>query len=324
MSDGPDTVFPVGREGKPREKVLTLVNDRLRPIDKDLLGPTAQYIDYVKIGLSPPILLEKTTLVERIRRYHDAGIKVQSGGTLVQVAYRKRIVSQVFEKLRAMGFDAIEISESAIDIPREVKEDIINSIKRLSMEYFFEVGKKDTGHQVPVSYLISKIQEAIDLKSPKILIEGGLGKGIGIYDSEGEIIWDSLNEIVGRFGPPNLVFEAPLETQRTALILEFGPNVNLASVSLEDVLPLEMQRQGLTTETLGVAPPVQNVQGSPAMKFVYHLIKTEHPIDQTTLIQRSGLPKRTLQAALSSLVETGLVREIADMSDLRRHKYTPR
>ena len=324
MSERQEPAFPLGREGKPRDKGLTFVNDHLRPLDKDFLEQVAEYIDYVKIGLSLPILVEKSKIIERIRLYHDLGVKVQSGGTLVQVAYRKHILSQVFDRLKAMGFDAVEISESAIEIPREVKEQIVGSIQKLSIEYFFEVGKKDSEHQVPISYLISKIDEAIELKSPKIVIEGGLGKSARIYDVSGGIIWDNLNEIVGRFGPPNLIFEAPLETQRTALILEFGPNVNLAGVPLESVLPLEMQRLGLTTETLGVSPPVQNVQGSPAVKFVYHLIKTEHPIDQATLIQRSGLPKRTLQAALSNLVETGLIREVPDMSDLRRHKYTPR
>ena len=100
--------------------------------------------------------------------------------------------------------------------------------------------------------------------------------------------------------------------------------MNIAGVPIDDVMPLEMHRLGLTVETLGVSPPVQNVQGSPAAKFVYHLIKAEHPIDQPALIQRSGLPKRTLQAALSYLVDNGLVREVSDMSDLRRHKYTPR
>ena len=88
-----------------------------------------------------------------------------------------------------------------------------------------------------------------------------------------------------------LIFEAPLESQLIALTLEFGPNVNLASVPVDDVLSLEMQRLGLTTETLGVAPPVQSVQGSPASKFVYHLIKSEHPIDQQTLIQSRGSPR---------------------------------
>ena len=147
---------------------------------------------------------------------------------------------------------------------------------------------------------------------------------IGAFDLPSWISWEALNDLVGRFGPPNLIFEAPRRTQRVSLILEFGPSVNLASIPIGDVTLLEMQRLGLTTETLGLAPSVRNVEGSPASKFVYHLIKSEHPIDQATLIQKSGLPKRTLQAALSYLVDKGLVREVSDLSDLRKHKYTPR
>ncbi len=324
MAQSASSGLSLEREGKPRDKGVTYTNDRLNVLNKDLLEHAAEYIDYVKIGLSYPLLLDRSKLIERIRYYHDVGIKVQSGGTLVQVAYKKRMLAQVLDRLHSLGFDTVEISESAIDIPKETKEEIVNTIGRLSMDYIFEVGKNDPGHAVPVPFMISKIEEALEFKSSKVIIEGGRGRGVGIYDEQGGIVWDTLNDIVGRFGPPKLIFEAPLETQRTALILEFGPNVNLAGVSVDEVLPLEMQRLGLTIETLGVSPPVQNVQGSPAAKFVYHLIKAEHPIDQPTLIQRSGLPKRTLQAALSSLVESGLIREVSDMSDLRRHKYTPR
>ncbi len=323
--NGGPILSPIGREGKPRDKGLTLVSDRFEDINRSLLEQAADYVDYVKIGLSLPLILDRTKLVERIRYYHDIGIKVMSGGTLIQVAYKKHMATQALERLRALGFDTVEISESAADIPREAKEIIIDTIHKFSMDYMFEVGKKDQRRSSPQTYLISKIEEAFELKSPKVVLEAGeSGAGVGIYNAQHEIDWDLLNEIVGKFGPPNLVFEAPLPTQRTNLILEFGPNVNLASVPMQDILLLEMERLGLTTETLGVAPPVQNVQGSPASKFVYHLIKTEHPIDQPTLIQRSGLPKRTLQAALSYLVEKGFVREISDMSDLRRHKYTPR
>lgn len=327
MSDRSD-VAPSGlaleREGKPRDKGLTFAIDRMGMLNRDMLQQSAEYVDCVKIGLSYPLLLDRSKLIERIRFYHDMGIKVQSGGTLIQVAFKKKILSQVLDRLHSLGFDIVEISESATDIPRDSKEEIVSTLKRLSMDYVFEVGKNDHGHSPPVAYLISKIEEALEFKSSKVIIEGGIGRGVGIYGSQGEIVWETLNEIVGRFGPPNLVFESPLESQRSALILEFGPNVNIAGVPIDDVLPLEMQRLGLTVETLGVSPPVQNVQGSPAAKFVYHLIKAEHPIDQPSLIQRSGLPKRTLQAALSYLVESGLVREVSDMSDLRRHKYTPR
>ncbi|HZW55815.1 MAG TPA: phosphosulfolactate synthase [Nitrososphaerales archaeon] len=315
----------LAREGKPRDKGLTIVSDHFGPLNKELLEASAEFIDYMKIGLSLPLILDRSTLVERIRYYHDLGIKVSSGGTLLQAAVKKRIVGQILEKLRSTGFDTVEISESAGDIPSETRLDILNSITKLSMDYIFEVGKKDPKHPVSTAYMISKIQEALDLKSPKVIIEAGPeGRGTGVYDSIGEISWDTLNEIVGRFGPPSLIFEAPKMSQRVELVLEFGPNVNLASVNAEDILVLEMQRLGLTTETLGVSPPIQNVEGSPAAKFIYHLIRTEHPIDQPTLIQRSGLPKRTLQAALSYLVEKGFVREVSDLSDLRRHKYTPR
>ena len=318
------STFAFGRQGKPRDKGLTFANDRMGILDKESLVEGAEFIDYVKIGLSLPIFLDKTRLVERVRFYHDIGVRVQSGGTLVQVARSKKILPQALERLRSLGFDVVEISESAGEISREAKQDIVDEIRKLSMDYIFEVGRKDPAHPASVSYVISKIEEALDLKSPKILLEAAGGFGVGIYDARGEIVWDALNEIVGRFGPPNLVFEAPVEGQRSALTLEFGPNVNLASIPLEDVILLEMQRQGLTSETLGVSPPVQSVQGSPAAKFIYHLIKSEHPVDQSTLIQKSGLPKRTLQAALSYLVDNGFVREVADMSDLRRHKYTPR
>lgn len=317
------------RAGKPRDRGLTIVSDTLAPFERGFIDQASEFIDYAKIGLSLPLIVDRSRLLERIRYYHDLGIRVMSGGTIMQVAVKKGFVREILERLHSLSFDTIEISESAIDIALETKKDIIQKVSSLSMEYMFEVGRKGptktSGVSSSLPYLISKIEEAIELKSSKVIIEAGeIGQGVGIYYENGNISWDVLNDIVGRFGPPSLVFEAPKPHQRVSLILEFGPSVNLACVPIGDVFLLEMQRLGLTTETLGLAPSVRSVDGSPASKFVYHLIKSEHPIDQSTLIQKSGLPKRTLQAALSYLVDKGLVREISDMSDLRKHKYTPR
>lgn len=333
------------REGKPRDRGLTIVYDTLAPFERGFIDQASEYIDYVKIGLALPLVADRSRLLERIRYYHDLGIRVMSGGTILQVAVKKGFVREILERLRSLNFDIIEISESAITIPSEAKREIIEKATSLSMDYMFEVGRKEPGSRVvgggggfvgsssssssssstSSPYLISKIEEAIEFKSSKVIIEAGeKGRAVGIYDESGGISWDVLNDIVGRFGPPSLIFEAPTPGQRVSLILEFGPSVNLASVPVSEILLVEMQRLGLTTETLGLAPSVRSVDGSPASKFVYHLIKSEHPIDQATLIQKSGLPKRTLQAALSYLVDKGLVREISDMSDLRKHKYTPR
>ncbi len=325
MSERVPKVPSFSREGKPRDRGLTIASDMLAPFERGFIDQAAEYIDYVKIGLSLPLVADRSRLIERIRYYHDLGIRVMSGGTLMQVAVKKGFVSEIVERLRSLNFDVVEISESSIEISSEVKKEIIEKVSSVSMDYIFEVGRKDPKFGPSLQYLVSKTEEAFDLKSPKVIVEAGeIGRGVGIYDQNGDISWEALNDLVGKFGPPNLIFEAPSRSQRVSLILEFGPSVNLANIPIDDVILLEMQRLGLTTETLGLAPSVRSVEGSPASKFVYHLIKSEHPIDQATLIQKSGLPKRTLQAALSYLVEKGLVREVSDLSDLRKHKYTPK
>src|SRR5437870_3019331 len=209
-----DELITATRSSKPRDTGLTIASDSFSPIEDEVLEQTAEYIDFVKFGLSTPLLIEKSKLLERVSRYHALGLSVVSGGTLIEIA--------------------------------------------------------------------------------------------------------------GRFGPPNLIFKATQTSQRTGLILEFGPAVNLAGVPVNEILTLEMQRLGLTPETLGLSRPVEDDAGSPASKFVYHLIKSEHPIDQTTLILRSGLPKRTVQGALSYLVNKGLVRVVSESSDMRKHKFTLR
>jgi phosphosulfolactate synthase len=321
-----DELIEAAREGKPRDNGLTIASDHPGSIDDELLEQTADCVDYIKIGLSTPLIVQRSKLLERIRRYHDLGIRVMSGGTLIEVAVQKGIVSQVLESLGELGFDMIEVSEFAGDIPFETKQGLLSGIMKFSMEYIFEVGRRrDKPTTSSGRMIITKIQEAFELKSRKVIVELPMdSRGAGLYDAREEIAWDSLNEIVGKFGPSNLVFKAPRMSQRTALILKLGPTVNLAGISLDEIPTLEMQRLGLTTETLGLSRPSQKVEGSPAAKFVYHLIKTEHPIDLATLTQRSGLPKRTVQGALSYLVKAGVVREVADTSDMRKHRYTLR
>jgi len=85
---------------------------------------------------------------------------------------------------------------------------------------------------------------------------------------------------------------------------------------------LEGRRLGLVSETMGVGRPIEPLQGSPAVKFVYHLIRSNQRIDQETLVEISSLPKRTVQAALASLIGDGHLSETRDIDDSRRKKYS--
>ena len=61
--------------------------------------------------------------------------------------------------------------------------------------------------------------------------------------------------------------------------------------------------------------------GGPATKFVYFLIKSHHPIDQSELIRFSDLPRRTIQGVIEDLKHQGLIVESAGTDDARKKFY---
>src|SRR2546430_407992 len=108
-----DELITATRSSKPRDTGLTIASDSFSPIEDEVFEQIAEYIDFVKFGLSTPLLIEKSKLLERVSRYHDLGISVVGGGTLIEIAVQRGITLQMLERLRALGFDMIEISESA-------------------------------------------------------------------------------------------------------------------------------------------------------------------------------------------------------------------
>ena len=61
--------------------------------------------------------------------------------------------------------------------------------------------------------------------------------------------------------------------------------------------------------------------GGPATKFVYFLIKSHHPIDQSELIRFSDLPRRTIQGVIEDLKRQDLIIESAGTDDARKKYY---
>jgi phosphosulfolactate synthase len=63
------------------------------------------------------------------------------------------------------------------------------------------------------------------------------------------------------------------------------------------------------------------VDGSPATKFIYYIIRNRHPIEQSELIYVTNLPRRTVQASLDELKEQGLIIEKNSLDDTRKKVY---
>ena len=74
------------------------------------------------------------------------------------------------------------------------------------------------------------------------------GLGVGIYDERGAVKWHLMGALTSKFPPRAFVFEAPLESQQSALIAEFGQRVNLAEVRPDLLMSVETQRRGLMSK----------------------------------------------------------------------------
>jgi len=307
---------------RPRTRGVTHVLDRLGRLTADELEMLAPYFDVAKIGWGLPLLLSRDRLRERIRLYHDAHVEVSTGGTLLEYAVVHDRVPQMIAEARELGFDIIEVSSGIIELSQTQIDHLAETVQRSGLQFYIEVGKKDTQHQLSLKETNAQIARARALKPRQVIIESReSGRGVGIYDSDGAIKWDWVRSILAENPADELIFEAPMESQQVQLLRELGAEVNLGNVALSSVAPLASERLGLRGETFGTIRHAKAVRGPPAAKFLYFLLETYRGLDQTQLSHMSRLPRRTVQSALESLRRQGLVQEAISLHDSRRREY---
>jgi phosphosulfolactate synthase len=307
---------------RPRITGVTHVLDRLDAISRDELAYLAPYVDVAKIGWGLPLLLPRSKVRDRIKLYHEFHVEVSTGGTLLEYAVTHDRVPHLLNEARELGFDIVEISSGIIELSAAQIERLARAARERSLEFFIEVGKKDTHYQLSLKETIAQIGHARSLQPRKVIIESReSGRGVGIYDSDGAIKWDWVRSILAEHPGQDLIFEAPQESQQVQLIRELGSDVNLGNVSLRSVAPLASERLGLRGETFGTIRTAKGVKGPPAAKFLFFLLETYHGLDQSQLAQMSRLPRRTVQSALESLLKQGLVEESVSLHDSRRREY---
>ena len=115
-----------------------------------------------------------------------------------------------------------------------------------------EVGKKDPNEKVATALMHEEIASDLACGATKVIVEAReAGKGVGIYDSSGNVKTDEIDAIISGVSDPTVLeWEAPIKNQQQHLIMRFGSNVNLGNVPPEDILALEALRCGLRGDTL--------------------------------------------------------------------------
>jgi phosphosulfolactate synthase len=309
---------------KPREEGLSYTIDKLRSFDRENFEILAPMVDVVKIYSAFPLLIPDALLEKKIKFYHDYDIMVSTGSTLTEFAILEDAFDKFLKECVRVGFDIIEIGENNIELDKDKKKMITDSILSADLKFNWKIGKKDPRHQLRVDIALSKVEQAISVGAIKVILEANEGVNVGIYNESGAIRWNYLAALTAKYPPNTFIFEAPLESQQSALVAEFGQRVNLAEIAMDHVASVESQRRGfLSKSSFGMSFMQKEIGGGPASKFIYYLINTKYPIEQTDLISITRLPRRTIQSAIEDLRGQGFIIERNSLEDTRRKVYYP-
>lgn len=238
------------KQTKPRAVRRTQILDKglgTRHI-RDLLDVAGDHIDLTKLGWGTALVTNG--LREKIDLYREAGIDVCLGGTLLEVYILRNQVDDFERLVSGLGLSHVEVSDGAVELPREEK---LALIKRFASDYtvYSEVGQKDPDVVVTPAKWLASIEAELGAGADKVILEGRESGTAGMYRTSGEIRMGLIDEILDAGIPPEvLIFEAPTKASQTWFIKHIGVDVNLANIAPDDVIPLETLRLGLRADTL--------------------------------------------------------------------------
>lgn len=243
------------RTEKPRQRGLTMVIDKgLGLTDtRDLMELAADYVDHIKLTFGTSAFYKTRLLRQKVELIKSYGVHIFPGGTFLELALLQGRVEEYFERARQLGFTGIEVSDGTIVLDPETREKTIHLARTFGFSLIVsEVGKKDRQDVIEEMALWQQVNRDLEAGADTVIVEGReSGEGTVIYDDNGQVLEDKLQELITHIGDlGRVLWEAPQKNQQQELILRFGPNVSLGNVQPQDVLALEALRVGLRGDTL--------------------------------------------------------------------------
>jgi phosphosulfolactate synthase len=212
---------------------------------EDVLETAGDYIDVVKLGWGTAYVtpnLQKKLDVLRDKR-------VVIGGTFFEAVWARGKVEEYKRWLQELGLNHVEISDGAVDIPREEKLELIAELAK-DFTVLSEVGSKDSSVEFTGDEWTTWMREELAAGAWKVIAEAREGGTAGIFTGGGDMRAELIEEIGSGVGLDDVIWEAPTKAAQAWFIKAFGPEVNLGNIPPEEVIPLETLRLGLRADTL--------------------------------------------------------------------------
>ncbi len=212
---------------------------------EDVLETAGDYVDIVKLGWGTAYVTPNLTRKLEVLREK----KVVIGGTFFEVVYARGKLDEYKAWLRELGLTHVEISDGAVEIPREQKLELIADLAR-DFTVLSEVGSKDSEVNIAPYLWVEWIREELDAGAWKVIAEGREGGTAGIYRPTGELRTGLVDEIEHSIDFHDLIWEAPTKESQAWFVKHFGSDVNLGNIPPDEVIALETLRLGLRGDTL--------------------------------------------------------------------------
>lgn len=242
------------RDHKPRARGLTHVLDKgasVREVEGQL-DTVGEFVDLVKIGWG--ISYVDPTAKERVALYQSAGVIVCTGGTLLEIAAATGRIEGFRRWAATVGFDAVEVSNGLSALTTEAKTALV---AQLSSDFIVlaEAGSKDQGDPVSARAWAAEMAADLDAGARWVIAEGRESGTVGVYERDGRVRGDLVEELMARLPHDRVIFEAPQKSQQAWFVNHYGAGVNLGNIPLDEVLPLETLRLGLRADTAHLHVP---------------------------------------------------------------------
>jgi len=309
---------------KPRLQGITSVIDKLQPLDIENFKNIVSYVDSVKIPQSCFLLYSPSELERRIKFYHEHNISVAIDSKITDYALTNNTLNEYLRELLSFGFNIIEV-EVNMNNNFDENQKILDISKSFNIELQWKFNKKNSGNDIYNENIFEKIHELLKISKTKIILEIDQKLDLNIFNKNTN--WRFISSLMSTYSQSNFIFETDIESLQINLITKFGERVNLGLIDPFQVGLIEWARRKDYSKldnyvckqtTASIFP---NISGGPSVKFIYFIIKSLHPIDQTELMRISELPRRTVQASISELKRQGVIFEILDPKDARKKKY---
>jgi phosphosulfolactate synthase len=246
------------RRPKPRLSGLTHVLDKGASLvrTESVLATAAPHIDIWKFGWGTAYL--DPALPAKLELLASAAVRACIGGTLLEIAWSQGKALECLAWAHDVGFACVEVSRGVAAMPLADKYELI----RAATDRFVvlsEVGSKDPHQDLTPDQWTAEVAGDLEAGAQWVITEGRESGTVGLYRADASVREDLVAAALRGGSLDTVLFEAPRKDQQAWFIREFGPEVNLANIALDDGLALETLRRGLRADTCDVTHVVVSV-----------------------------------------------------------------